>query len=123
MMAKRSNGEGGIILPIVNRAAMVLEPAQAYLEWVRECPEAMPHLTLKELGGEGTVYLIPETNDNPDKWLRRNFVAMFENELEAWYMDRVFWPKDRSFKAFKKFFKVRFCSIVLDLGKGSLEKD
>jgi hypothetical protein len=69
-----------------------------------------------------TVYLIAETNDEPDRWLRRNFVAMFEHELDAWYTNRVFCPKDRSFKAFKKIFKVRFCSMVLDLGKGSIEK-
>ena len=122
-MDKGTGGEEETLLPIVNRAAVMLKPAQGYLEWARECPEAIPDLTLKQLGEEGTVYLIPETNDKPDKWLRRNFVAMFENELEAWYTDRDFWPKDRSFKSFKKFFKVRFCSIVLDLGKGSLEKD
>ena len=122
-MVNMVKGEEGIILPRVNRSAMMLEPVQAYLEWARGCPEAIPDLTLKELGEEGTVYLIPETNDEPDKWLRRNFVAMFENELEAWYTDRDFWPRDRSFKSFKKFFKVQFCSIVLDLGKGSLEKD
>jgi hypothetical protein len=121
-MAKKTNGEKGTLLPIVNRAAVVLEPAQAYLEWARECPEPI-HLTLEELGEEGTVYLIPETVADPKNWLSRNFIAMFENELEAWYTDRAFWPKDRSFKFFKKFFRVRFCSIVLDLGKGSLEKD
>ena len=122
-MASRINGEEGISLPIVNRASVVLEPTQAYLDWARECPEATPDITLKELSEEGTVYLIPETNDDPDRWLRRNFVAMFEYELEAWYTDRAFWPKDRSFKAFKKFFNTRFCSIVLDLGKGSIERD
>ncbi len=58
-MTKRTNGEEGIILPIVNRAAVVLEPTQAYLEWARDCPEAIPDLTLRELGEEGTVYLIP----------------------------------------------------------------
>jgi len=121
-MVNRTKGEEGIILPIVNRATVVLEPAQGYLEWARECPEVIPDLKLKELGEEGTVYLIPETNAEPDRWLRRNFVAMFEHELDAWYTDRVFWPKDRSFKAFKKFFKVRFCSMVLELGKGSIEK-
>jgi hypothetical protein len=121
-MVNRTKGEEGIILPIVNRATVVLEPAQGYLEWARECPEVIPDLKLKELGEEGTVYLIPETNAEPDRWLRRNFVAMFEHELYAWYTDRVFWPKDRSFKAFKKFFKVRFCSMVLELGKGSIEK-
>ena len=121
-MTSRTNGEEEINLPLVNRAAVVLEPAQAYLEWAKDCPEAIPDITLRELGEEGTVYLIPESNDDPDRWLRRNFVAMFEYELEAWYTDRAVWPKDRSFKAFKKFFNVRFCSIVMDLGKGSIEK-
>ena len=121
-MINTAKGEEEIILPIVNRAAVVLEPAQAYLEWARECPEALPDLTLEELCEEGTAYLIPETDADPEKWLRRNFGAMFEHELYAWYTDRAFWPKDRSFKAFKKFFKVRFCSMVLDLGKGPIEK-
>jgi hypothetical protein len=74
-MINRAKGEEGIILPIVNRAAVVLEPAQAYLEWARKCPEAIPDLTLKELGQEGTVYLIPETDADPEKWLRRNYDA------------------------------------------------
>jgi hypothetical protein len=46
---------------------VVLEPAQAYLEWARECPEAIPDLALKQLGEEGTIHLIPEANDKPDK--------------------------------------------------------
>jgi len=121
-MIDRTKGEEGIILPIVNRSAVVLELTQTYLEWAKECPEALPDLTLEELGEEGTVYLIPETDADPENWLSRNYVAMFEHELEAWYTDKAFWPKDRSFKAFKKFFKVRFCSMVLDLGKGELEK-
>jgi hypothetical protein len=103
MMAKKAKAEEGIILPIVNRAAVVLEPAQAYLEWAKGCPEAVPALTLEELGEEGTLYLIPEANDEPDGWLRRNFVALFEYELEAWYTDRDFWPKDCSYRAFKSF--------------------
>ena len=115
-------GEEGITLPLVNRAAVVLEPAQAYLEWARECPEALPDLTLEELGEEGTVYLIPETDADPENWLRRNYVPIFENELDAWYRDRAFWPKDRYFKAFKKFFRMRFCSMVMDLERGPIEK-
>jgi hypothetical protein len=119
-MINSIKGEGGITLPVVNRSAVVLEPAQAYLEWARECPEALPDLTLEELGKEGTVYLIPETDADPESWLRRNFIDMFEHELDAWYTDQAFWPKDRSFKAFKKFFRMRFCSMVLDLGRGPI---
>jgi len=121
-MIRRGSKDGGRDLHIVNRMAVVLEPAQAYLEWARECPEALPDLTLEDLGEEGTVYLIPETDADPENWLRRNYVPMFEHELDAWYRDQAFWPKDRSFKAFKKFFRVRFCSMVLDLGKGLIEK-
>lgn len=122
-MIRRASKDGGTDLYIVNRAAVVLEPAQAYLEWARECPEALSELTFGDLGEEGTVYLIPETSVDPESWLRRNFIAMFEHELGAWYTDQAFWPKDRSFKAFKKFFKVRFCSMVLDLGKGPIDRE
>jgi hypothetical protein len=83
---------------------------------------ASPDLKLEELGEEGTVYLIPETDVDPENWLSRNFVAMYENELDAWYTDRAFWPKSHSFMSFKKFFKVRFCSMVLDLRNGPIEK-
>ena len=51
-MVDRAKVEEGIIFPIVNRAAVVLEPAQAYLEWARDCSEAIPDLTLRELGEE-----------------------------------------------------------------------
>jgi hypothetical protein len=121
-MVPKASKKGSVDFSIVNRDAVVVEPAEAYLEWARECPEALPDLTLEELGEEGTVYLIPETNADPERWLKRNFGAMFENELDAWYTDRAFWPKDRSFMVFKKFFKVRFCSMVLDLGIGPIEK-
>lgn len=49
--------------------------------------------------------------------------AMFVHELDAWRRDDAFWPEDRSFEAFKKFFDVRFCSIVLDMGEDEIEKD
>jgi hypothetical protein len=122
MIIHMASKEAGMDFPLVNRAAIVLEPAQAYLEWARECPEAFPNLTFEELCEEGIVYLIPETDADPDNWLRRHFLAMFEPELDAWYTDQAYWPKDRSFKAFKKFFKIRFCSMVMDLGKGPIEK-
>jgi hypothetical protein len=59
MIDRAKGGEEGIILPIVNRAAVVLEPAQAYLEWARECPEALPDITLKEIGEGGDALSHP----------------------------------------------------------------
>ncbi|MBM4287536.1 MAG: hypothetical protein FJ135_05210 [Deltaproteobacteria bacterium] len=122
-MSRGSKGEAGHDLPAVNRAEVVLEPAAAYLEWARGCPDGLPDLTLADLGEEGTVYLIPETDADPKTWLRRHFAPLFANELFAWCTDEACWPRERSYKTFKKFFQVRFCSIVLDLGRGPLERE
>ena len=122
-MSRGGNGEAGPDLALVNRAAVVLEPAAAYLEWAKGCPDGLPDLTLADLREEGTVYLIPETDAEPEAWLRRHYAPLFANELLAWCTDEAFWPRDRSYKAFKKFFRVRFCSIVLDLGRGPIERE
>ena len=122
-MSRGGKGEAGPDLPTVNRVAVVMEPAPAYLEWAKECPDGLPDLTLADLREEGTIYLIPETDAEPEAWLRRHYAPLFANELFAWCTDEAFWPRDRSYKAFKKFFQVRFCSIVLDLGRGPIERD
>ena len=109
--------------PEVNRCAVVLEPTKAYLEWAKACPEGDPEPTLEDTCEEGTVYLIPVVDAEPDAWLKRNYEAMFKHELGAWCTDDAFWPKDRSFTAFKKFFAVKFCSMVLDMGEDEIEKD
>ena len=48
---------------------------------------------------------------------------MFEEELNSWYTDPDMWPKDLSFKTFKKFFTVHVSTMVFDLGKGMIIKD
>lgn len=122
-MTRGKKVEVGQDLLTVNRAAVVLEPAETYLEWARECPDSLPDLTLADLREEGTVYLIPETDAEPEVWLRRHYTTLFANELFAWCTDEACWPRDRSYKAFKKFFQVRFCSLVLDLGRGPIERE
>ena len=109
-------------LPDMNRFALVLEPAEAYLEWAKVYPEADPDLTLDDLCEEGTVYLIPEVEGHLEAWLKRNYKAMFECELNLWCTDDSFWPDDLSFKTFEKFFNIRFCSMVLDMGHGIIKR-
>ena len=122
-MISTGDAQHGADLPTVNRCAVVLEPTKTYLEWARDCPEGDPDLTLEELREESTVYLIPEVDAEPGTWLKRNYRAMFEHELWAWCTDDAFWPKDRSFTMLGKFFNVRFCSIVLDMGQSQIERD
>jgi hypothetical protein len=110
-------------LPTINRNAIFIEPTIAFLEWAREVPDADLELTLDELIKDNTAYLIPEQEAEPDVWLGSNFKTIFEIELNGWCMDTTLWPKDRSFKAFKKFFIVHFCSVIVDLGEGLIYRD
>jgi len=104
----------------INRMAVVLLPSQAYLDWTRTCPDADPNLTLQQLQREATVYLLPQTEGDPEKHLRRHFKPIFAEELFAWHTDEARWPKDLSCIAFRQFFEVRFASCVFDLSKGPI---
>ena len=118
------NHTHGKDLPGINRYALVVEPTEAYAEWARTCPGSASEEVLSELDEEGgTVYLIPEEEEDFQVCLQRNYRAMFEHELWSWCTDEAFWPKDRSFNTFKVFFKVRFHSMLLDMGKTPIEID
>ena len=110
-------------LPTINRCAVVLKPTEAYFEWARKSPEDDPNSTETELHWENSVYLIPDMESGFEAWLKRNFTVMFEQELDSWCTDESLWPKDRSFKTFKKFFKVSFHSMVFDMCNDRIMRD
>jgi hypothetical protein len=110
-------------LPTINRNLLVVQPTEVFLEWAKRYPDEDGALTMKELTADLTTYLIPEQDADAEAWLRRNFKTIFEIELDGWCTDPSLWPTDRSFKAFKKFFRVHFCSNVIDLAKGAIERE
>jgi hypothetical protein len=110
-------------LPTINRNVLVAEPTEVFLEWARKYPDEDAGLTLKELVADTTAYLIPEQEADAEAWLRRNFRTIFDIELDGWCTDPARWPADRSYKAFKKYFRVHFCSSVIDLAKGAIERE
>jgi len=110
-------------LPTINRNILVVEPTELFLEWAKKSPDDDMGLTLKELVADMTAYLIPEQDADAKSWLRRNFKTIFEIELDGWCADPSLWPKDRSMKTFRKFFRVHYCSSVIDLAKGPIEQE
>lgn len=110
-------------LPTINRNVLVAEPTEVFLEWAKRNPDTDLELTMDELLADSTAYLIPEQEGNAQSWLRRNFKTIFEIELDGWCTDPSRWPVDRSYKAFKKYFRVHFCSSVIDLAEGAIERE
>jgi hypothetical protein len=56
-----------------------------------------------------------------NEWLKENYLPLFEELLEEWYIEPAMWPQDRSLKLFRRWCDVETHCIVIDLVDGSLE--
>jgi hypothetical protein len=103
---------------MLNRAAITLKLTQIAVDWVNtaDVDDDDFKMNVSQANEESTVYLIPsEAADNIEMWLEQNYKILFENELENWYTDEKLWPRYRTYKMFKNWFKVDCNSVVLDL--------
>ncbi len=84
-------------------------------------------ITADDLGNERTVYLISEKDSDGEKavekWIKRNYKALFEAELGSWYTDPGLWPSKRTLKLFKEWFNVEYHSVIEDTVGGELYDD
>lgn len=106
----------------INRNVVLVEPTAAFVKWFRGLPSHEPELGLKEFREDAMNYLIPEVGPGPDEGLKSNYLKIFEHEVDGWCMDPSFWP-DMSFRTFKKFFKIHYSSMIIDLEKGKVNKE
>lgn len=107
---------------MLNRGALLVRPAQPYLDWAASLDDSG---ILPDPEGEVTVYLVPEYEDDleADKVLRRVYAEVFERELFGWCTDESLWPKRRTFTVFMAWFTVELHSIVEDLSNAPISDD
>lgn len=99
---------------MLNRVAMLVRPQKPYIDWC---------LNLDDSGiaprpdDEVTVYLVPEPvkDDWRAELIREVYEEVFESELHAWHTEPSAWPSPRTLPMFKKWFKIEFHSIVVDI--------
>ena len=46
-------------MDLINRAAIVVKPAQPFLDWLHQVDSTSARLTLNDLQREPTIYLVP----------------------------------------------------------------
>ena len=99
---------------MLNRAVIIVRPAQPYMEWAKSLDSSD---VLPDALGEQTVYLIPEFADDEqaERVLNLVYAAVFELELHAWHTVRSAWPPNRSLAVFKEWFTIEMHSVVQDL--------
>jgi hypothetical protein len=78
----------------VNRSAVIVRPAQPFLDWLHQVDPTSAELTLEDLRSDPSVYLLPvyDTEEQARNHLRKRCEDIFEEQLEGWYRDPSTWP-------------------------------
>ena len=101
----------------INRSALVVKPAQPFLDWLHRVDPTSAHLTLDDLRLEPTIYLLPEweTEEEARQHLAEVSNEIFEEQLNGWYRVPSVWPATRDLKVFLLWFDCSFHSMVVDV--------
>jgi len=104
-------------MEMINRCAVLVQPAQPFLEWLRRVDPTSAELTLEDLRREPTIYLLPEweTEQEALQHLARVCSDIFEEQLNGWFRVPSVWPQERNLNAFLRWFDCSFHSMVVDL--------
>jgi hypothetical protein len=105
----------------LNRSAVVIKPQQPFINWLKSLD---PEIEEDEEMMEGEIYLLPdyETKEEMENWLKKNFNALFSEQLNNWFVDETMWPQNRTFKMFTEWFSYSFHTMIFDTQKGLIEK-
>jgi len=111
---------------MVNRGAVILRYKKPFVQWINEADPVKDtsEITMNSANEERTVYLITDADaENIEAWIRENYEALFEGELEGWYTDETLWPQNRDYKTFREWFEVECHSVILDTVGGEIYDD
>jgi hypothetical protein len=109
----------------INRSAIIIKPAQPFLDWLHQVDPTSAHLTLEDLQREPTIYLVPEcdTEDQPVEYLGESAGTIFEEHLDGWYRVPTVWPTKRDLATLQRWFEFSFHSMIVDLCDDVLEHE
>jgi hypothetical protein len=99
------------------RAALTITRKQPYIDWANSQGDGGPELTAELANDRRTIYLVPESSQEPDLALliEEFWEQIFEEELAAWMLDEETWPTPISREMFAAWFASEVTSSVFDL--------
>lgn len=103
----------------VNRNVVGIKPKQPLLDWINAI-----YPDMAEDGSETSAYLVKEHYgyEEIEKWLKKNFAQIFENELNERHQNEDDWPKKLTWKLFTEWFDASIYAAVYDIEKGPVRK-
>jgi hypothetical protein len=103
----------------INRTAITLRPQQPFLDWYSNLN---PEEDFDEDFKETKTYLIDDSINEPEKWLKKKFDKFFMMELGEWHTNKKEWPQKRNYKMFTLWFRVEISENIYDLEKNPILK-
>ncbi len=99
------------------RHALFVSRKRPYLDWANQPDDGEIKLTDELSRQKRTVYLVPETMEEPDleALLDEFWEEIFAAELGAWVIDEARWPQPRTRQIFEEWFDVELNDAVYDL--------
>lgn len=109
----------------INRSAIVVRPAQPFLDWLHRVDPTSTHLTLDDLRREPTIYLVSEcdTQEQAVEYLGESIRDICEEQLDGWYRVPAVWPAKRDVTTFQSWFETSFHSTIVDVCDDALEHE
>ena len=109
-------------LKTINRSALTIIPKKPCMDWANSFDNGAgddPELVI------GTTILMPDDYDefNYEKFIKKHYKKLFEEQLESWIRVPDLWPKKRSIKMFKEWFQIIPSDIILDFGYDEIEQE
>lgn len=107
---------------LLNRSALIVSPAQPFLDWLHQADPSSANLTLADLRQEPAIYLLSESENMGEalEELGSGINAIFEEQLNSWYRVPSKWPQPRDLGTFLTWFECSFHSMIFDLGRDRL---
>lgn len=103
----------------INRYAITIKPRQPFLDWFSNL---YPENNFEENTKEVNIYLVADTIDDIEKFLKKKFDRFFKMELEDWHTNKKEWPQKRNYKMFNQWLQVETSKMVYDLEKNPIQK-
>ncbi len=99
------------------RAAITITRKQPYIDWANSFDDDGPELTAELADDRRTIYLVPQSDDEPtlESLLDGFWGQIFEEELAAWMLQDEDWPKPLTREMFDAWFNAEMTDTVIDL--------
>ena len=101
----------------INRSVAIIRPKRTFIKWANWCsPDGREFRSEYFLKEYSTVVLMPKyfIVREARKYINEHWEDIFKEELQYWNSNEIWWPKDRSIKMFRQWFRVEFHSKVID---------